>query len=509
MSSFSDGYSFFVKNVVGGNVGSVHGDKYVGNVEEKIAKLTKNMKNFEGFKTGSDKLKGDIAEYWHADTHNIDAALKGKKVNAEVLRSHGLGSVDVQVEDKGYSLKYYKEGAASAKQQAKSFYERYREYLSQTQKTEGDISFEQYLKNSNVKDADIEKIMHAALYGNQGRLISTEQLEQARNFLRRKIAEESMKRPELVQKYQETLDMLTDRIKSSKGTESIPLTEAEAKNLADLAKEGKFDPKEFGLGSKELIKDKYIFDEALKAGMSAAVISAVLSAAPEIYKMIEQLIDSGKIDKDDLLGSGGKILSASSEAFLKGGISAALTITCEAGKLGNLAKSLDPSIIGAATVLALNTVKYSIKLTMGKMTKGELADACIRDMFLMSSSVALGMVLQAIMPELPVFGYMLGSFIGSMVGTFIYNSGHKVLMSFCVESGFTFFGIVDQNYRLPDAVLQQIGVKTLQYDRMETKTLELKTLEMKTIETKQIETKRINLVFVRRGVIGVNKIGYV
>ncbi|MCR5317761.1 MAG: hypothetical protein K6E22_05985 [Treponema sp.] len=508
MSTFSDGYDFFVKNTVGGNAGAVHGNNYVGNVEKKISKLAEDMNAFEGFKTSSDKLKGDIAEYWHADSHNIDAALKGKTAIAEVLRSHGLGSVDVQIEDKGYSLKYYKDGADSAKQQAKSFYERYREYLSQTQQTDGDISFEQYLKNSNVKNDDIEKIMHSALYGNQGRLIPKEQLEKATEFLKRKITEESTKRPQLVQKYQETLDFLTDRIQSSKGTESIPLTEAESRQIANLAKNGKFDPKEFGFEPKELISDKYIFAEALKAGLSATVISAVLSAAPKIYKMFETLIEEGEIDKEKLLDAGGIVLSDSSEAFLKGGISAALTIACEAGKLGELATTLNPSIIGAATVIALNTVKYSIQLAMGRMTKGEFADACMRDMFIMSSSIALGMAFQAIMPELPVFGYLLGSFIGSMAGTFIYNTGYKMFISFCVESGFTFFGIVDQDYRLPDDILNQIGVKTLSYDRIETKTLKFKTLDVKTIETKQIETKKLDFAFVRRGVIGVNKIGY-
>lgn len=507
MLSFSDGCDFIV-NAMGGNVGAIHGDKYYGNVEKQIEKYAEDINAFKGFKTSANKLKGDIAEYHHADTHNIDAALKGKNVDAEVLRSHGLGSVDVQVENKGYSLKYYKDGASSAKQQAKSFYERYREYLSQSQQTDEDITFEQYLKKSNIKSEDIEKIMHSALYENQGRLIPTEQLKQAREFLKRKIAEESQKRPELVQKYQDTLDLLTDRIQSSKGTESIPLTDEEALKIAKLAKEGKFDPKEFGLDPKELISDKYIFNEAFKAGLSAAVISAVLVAAPQIYKMIEKLIEEGEIDKDELLGTGGKVLSVSSEAFLKGGISAALTIACEAGKLGEFAKTLDPSIIGAATVIVLHTVKYSIQLAMGKMSKGEFADACMRDMFIMSSSVAVGMAFQSIMPELPVFGYMLGSFVGSLVGAFIYNTGYKMFMSFCVESGFTFFGIVDQNYKLPEDILNKIGVKTLQYDRIETNTLELKTLDIKTIDTNHIETKKLDFVFVRRGVIGVNKIGY-
>lgn len=58
--------------------------------------------------------------------------------------------------------------------------------------------------------------------------------------------------------------------------------------------------------------------------------------------------------------------------------------------------------------------------------------------------------------EMSVLGFMLGSFVGSVVGSFAYNVGHNVFMSFCVDTGFTMFGLVDQNYELPDEVMEAV-----------------------------------------------------
>ena len=60
----------------------------------------------------------------------------------------------------------------------------------------------------------------------------------------RKIAEEGSKRPEQVERYRETLKLLKDRISDNHGNESIPLSEEDAKKLAQLAKEGKINPEE-------------------------------------------------------------------------------------------------------------------------------------------------------------------------------------------------------------------------------------------------------------------------
>ena len=47
----------------------------------------------------------------------------------------------------------------------------------------------------------------------------------------------------------------------------------------------------------------------------------------------------------------------------------------------------------------------------------------------------------------------------------VYNIGKKKLISFCVDTGFTCFGLVEQNYELPDEVLKEMGVETVRVGR--------------------------------------------
>lgn len=83
-----------------------------------------------------------------------------------------------------------------------------------------------------------DSVLHDPIYCGQVRVIPADQLKEACAWLRQKIATESTIRPEQMERYQDTLRMLSDRLRDGQGTESIPLTEADAKALAVLAKEG-------------------------------------------------------------------------------------------------------------------------------------------------------------------------------------------------------------------------------------------------------------------------------
>lgn len=108
MDAFAEGYSFFEKNS-GSYTAAAMGDAYVGDVNNEIATLLKDMNAFEGFKTKPDALKGDIAEFWHSDTFNIDAVVKGSKSRTYVDRSHDFASADVTSNfGQDFGLKYYK-----------------------------------------------------------------------------------------------------------------------------------------------------------------------------------------------------------------------------------------------------------------------------------------------------------------------------------------------------------------------------------------------------------------
>ena len=233
MEGFAEGYSFFEKNS-GSYTASIMGEDYVHDVSDAIGTLRDDLNTFNGFRTKPDALKGDIAEFWHSDTFNIDAVVKGSKSRTYVDRSHDFASPDVTSNfGKDFGLKYYKTGTDSAKQQAKSVFERFKEYQSQG----GKDSLEEFLKKRGLDN--IDKILNDPIYNGQLRVVPKDQLEEAIAWLQRKILEEGSKRPEQVARYQETLDMLTDKIKDGKGTESIALTKEEAERLARLAKEGK------------------------------------------------------------------------------------------------------------------------------------------------------------------------------------------------------------------------------------------------------------------------------
>lgn len=504
MTAFEEGYAFFAKQA-GVQIAGFEGGIYVGQVDEEIAKLIHDLNAFEGFKTKPDMLKGDIAEFWHSDTFNVNAVARGTANRAFVDRSHDFASADISSNfGEVFGLKYYKDGAASAKQQAKSVFERFHEY----QASGGKDTLESFLEKRGFTD---DAVLHDPIYYGQIRVIPKDQLETACEWLRRKIATESVIRPEQVGRYRETLERLSDRLSDGLGTESVPLSEADAKALAALAKEGDVtaeELKQLGISADEVIRFEYLAKEAFKSGLTAATISVVLNVAPEIYKAIDYLIKNGELDEKQFQRIGFAALKGGSEGFVRGTVSAAITIACKSGMLGEAMKGISPSIVGMATVLAMDTMKNAFKVACGQMTRTELAQELIRELIVSSSALAVGTVVQAFI-EIPVVGFMIGSFIGSAIGSFAYNCGYNAVMSFCVETGFTMFGLVKQDYTLPEDVLENIGLDVFKYEKFKPVQFRSNGFKPTAFGQKQFEPNTLGITVLRRGVIGVAQIGYV
>lgn len=173
MNAFEEGYAFFEKQA-GVQMAAHLGGEYVAQVDAEIAKLLADLNAFDGFKTGADKLKGDIAEFWHADTFNIDAVVRGSDHRAFIDRSNDFASADISSNfGKLFGLKYYKTGEASAKQQAKSVFERFHEYRS----AGGKDTLEAFLEKRGFSD---DSVLHDPIYSGQIRIIPKDQLETAR-----------------------------------------------------------------------------------------------------------------------------------------------------------------------------------------------------------------------------------------------------------------------------------------------------------------------------------------
>lgn len=480
MSSFTDGYNFIKDN--GGTfvaaLGGADVADYIDTVEGEIKKLTDDINQFQGTGKSIDFLKGDVAEFWHADTHNIDAAINKSTLRMEVPRSTDLGSVDVQLAsgDNINSLKYYKDGTASAKAQAQSTLEA----------THG--------RSGSPTDP---------LYSGQYRIIPADQIADAETFLKRKIAEESVKRPEQVQRYQETLDMLRDRVSDCEGNESIPLTESESRMLAELAREGGATEDLPGLEAfkEEMLKQSVV--DICKAGLTAATISLVLKTAPEIFAAIDQLIKNGELNEGQFKSIGASALTGSSEGFVRGSVSASVMACLKHAKI-----DVNPAVVGAITVVAFDTIKNAYLVSVGKKTRQELANDLVKEIYVSTCALIAGGLSQGVTPALPVLGYMIGSFVGSSIGSLTYDYGYKKAISFCVDTGFTMFGLVEQDYTLPEEIIKQIGVDVLDYETFDVDTFSPETFSIETFEPETFEPESLDIVYLRRGVIGVSKIGY-
>lgn len=506
---FRDGFEFFQKNagaIVAAFEGGAFGAgraEYVANVQSEIDALEESINQFLGDNTPAKQLKGDIAEFWHSGTFNIDAARNNSLNRVTVERSNEFASVDASSNfGKEFGLKYYATAQDSAKQQAKSIFERFKEYQSKG----GKDDLDKFLADRNYTS---DAVLNDPMYQGQIRVIPKDQLEEAVEWLKRKIATEKIIRPEQIKRYQDTLDLLSDRISDNQGNESIPLSREDAEKLAVLAKEGKFEAEDFDITAPELLELEMLVKESLKAGLSAAVISIVLKVGPEVFKAISYLIKNGEIDEGQFKKIGFAAVSGGSEGFIRGTVAAAITTCCKSGLFGEALKKVDPGVVGAVVAVTMNTLKNAYQVAIGKKTRTELSQELIKDMFVTAASMAAGYVGQAILHDLPVVGYLIGSFVGSVVGSFVYNTGYKAAISFCVETGVTMFGLVDQDYKLPDDIIEEIGLETFDFDSFEAETFEVESFEPASFEFDKIEPDTLGIKMLRRGVISVSKVGYI
>ena len=175
---------------------------------------------------------------------------------------------------------------------------------------------------------------------------------------------------------------------------------------------------------------------------------------------------------------------------------------------GRVRRSWCAGQVAAAVVLTMDTMKNAFKVATGKMTRSELAQELVKELMVSSAALAVGTIAQAFI-EIPVLGFMIGSFVGSAIGSFAYNCGYSAVMSFCVDTGFTMFGLVKQDYTLPEDVLEYIGVDVFQYEKFLPKQFQKQNFTPLNFNQKEFEANTLGIRILRRGVIGVSEIGYV
>ncbi len=427
------------------------GSKYVSQVQDAIVQTQKNIQNVvKGEGTTASKA-GFVAEEWHTGTFNIDAIAGESDFSAERPASNKKASADVVINKDGKavqeaSLKYYKDGTASAKAQSETIMANYQEYVSKETKkgNTSPLSFNEYLdKNVKLKDAyEVLKSEYGSEYAGQAKIIPSDQLDEATEYLKKKIAKESVKdspnRKALAKGYEETLDSLADKLTAADGTSSVPLSKQEAEMMVQLVEDGKLDLTELekkGLKTSTMIKPKYVLRQAVGAGAQAAALEMALAVGPDLFEVIAEGIRNGDIDEDQLKTVGTDAAFAAAHGFAEGSVSAALLTACKAGKLGVKATNASPEVIGTLTVLTIDAINYGYKLSTGEITTEQYGDILAEEIFVAVISQASGVALAALLPFIPGT-YMVGSMLGGMLAAEGYKVGKEVVMQVAAGNGF-------------------------------------------------------------------------
>ena len=452
---------------------------HIQEINEAIDQLARNINEHPNLNLGIEQLKGFVAEEMHTGTFNIEAIKQGSDHRAWTLQQHGYASVDIATNfEKSYSSKYSNTAEKAENMQA-----------------------------ALNKDTGEPK------YHGQERLIAYEQVDDAKTWAHRRAGKNIESRPDVSQSHIETEEHLVGKISDGEGVESKELSIKESKQIAREAKKGEFDPGKHGYKKDPLLDEVRIeyVNQAVKAGLTAAAISAITQIVPELYKAIDYLIKHGEIDVAGLKKAGKTVITASGEAFLRGSIAYGVEMAIQEGLLGKALKQLNPSVVGVAVTVILGTIKNSIMVAAGRMTAKEMgmkfADTIVVSSGYLVSMKIGGAIAQALCPQLPVVGYAIGSLLGCSVAV-VYGIGKRKLISFCVDTGFTCFGLVEQNYELPEEALKNMGVHFIPVPKTEVQRATIdKTSTDVQIHTSTYET--IDITVLKRGIIGVNRIGYV
>ena len=72
------------------------------------------------------------------------------------------------------------------------------------------------------------------------------------------------------------------------------------------------------------------------------------------------------------------------------------------------------------------------------------------------------------------------------------------VMKVCINSGVTFFGLVEQDYEVPKRLLSMLGIKGAS----------IKTARVKTAAVLTAALHTADVAFFERGLVGVNKVAY-
>ncbi len=508
MDNFERGYEFIALEALG-TIWGMDSAKWINDVEAAIEELYSAMNSYDHYKAtaaAQESLKGFLAEEWTVGTANVDAAVKRLPLEGARLNSHDLGSADIKVGEDLYQLKYIADPKNAARKLATTLNDAYKSRA----KSYRDLTFEEWTKLEGFEGRGPSEL----LYSNMKALVPPEVLEGAKLYALKRI--ERARQRGLsgeVERWTKVHDELTDRIRTIDGVESRPATNAKIRDKAvRVSNNERLKPTDDGLTTDKLIENRAILQYALKAGASSAAIGAALKIAPEIYRAIDYLIQEGELDDDHLRSIGVAAYDGAATGFITGSAASAITAGAGKGMFGQSVKSAvananGANVIAALVVLTVETCRDSYMVASGRKEPAEMASGLSQSLFKTVCGLAGTSVAAAVAPEAAIPA-LIGSFVGAAAGGLAFKSGASCVMRICSTSGFTFFGLVEQDYELPPELLRKLGVRGASVKTARVSRPNLSKPRFATGSVRNAGLHSLGIAFVERNIVGVNKIGY-
>ena len=435
LQKFKDGWETVV-GYIGSAYSATMSSEYVANVGNAINDLKVSMNTAYGSARGVAQEAGFAAEKWVAGTFNIDAAARESSYHAEAVGSHELGSVDVTTNyGENASLKYYQLPNGSAQAQAESLIKAYRDYAAASKNP---MTLQEYMDNHGY-DAQTQDALLSSIYEGQSRIIPTDQIAEATDYLKGRISKLSAIEGDVAsartKTYQETLDNLKDRLHAPDGTESKPATYEEMQAMAELSQNGEFKPEDFGITVSQVITPKYVVKQAVGTGLEIGLLKTVFTVGPDLISILVEAVKSGDLDEEALEETGIEGAVAMSEGFVEGSVSRVVVTLCQEGVLGEALKNASPNVVGALVYLTIEAMITGYSLAKGEITTEEYGCLMADKTMITAIAVPTTALMLSILPGTKLF-LLIGCFAGGMIASTGYTLGKEAVMEFVDGGGF-------------------------------------------------------------------------
>ena len=442
-------------------------DDYVERVEEAIERFQNSVVSVTDNAKSIDFAKGDAAEMWHAGTANIDAVRQGLEPTAWAPREtvdHGPDVVFGGHERLDPAqLKYYSDAQASARAVSEPGYE------------------------------DMTKIIPA------------DQVQKAHWWLTQRAERLQDSNPVESERLQHAADTLSDHL-SRHGVESLPLSESDSRGLVtDARDDGQLQLNDLGLTPDQVIELNDALRQTMEGGAEAAAVAAGIQIATYVVAAIQRAVDEGSLTSDDLLelaqGRGGAV----AKSAFTGTMAGAFSLAAQSGALGDSATLIAPEAISALVVLAVNSAILTYRASIGQIGWDTAGYQIAKGSTVIAGAITGGAIGTAILPGI---GTVVGSIIGGASVRIATNRSEHIAMALAVTNGWTYFGIVRQDYSVPERRLARMGWDTVDLDvgGIDGVDLDATDLEPMALDRSDLDD---SVWYLRRGVIGVRTIGYV